>query len=99
MIPKLQIIRRQLRCSIKSIDLTEVIRLIDEVIRLTEVWFRGLAYSFTDPKALFWWPTVVVSLAGVSLFVTTSHFKGDAVDKPDWLVSLVIVPPFKSLPK
>lgn len=27
----------------------------------------------------------VVSLAGVSLFVTTAHFKGDAVDKPDWL--------------
>ena len=53
--------------------------MIEEVIRLTEAWFRGLAYSFTDPKALFWWPTVVVSLAGVALHAALSRAPGPSL--------------------
>ena len=53
--------------------------MIDELLRLAGVWFRGLAYSFTDPKALFWWPTVLVALAGVALHAALNRRPGPSL--------------------
>ncbi len=53
--------------------------MIDEVVRLTGVWFRGLAFSFTDPQALFWWPTVLAALVGVALHAVLDRRPG-----PSW---------------
>ena len=56
-----------------------MLTLMDELVSLAGVWFRGLAYSFTDPKALFWWPTVLVALAGVALQAVLNRAPG-----PSW---------------